>query len=248
MNRNINTITADIPTSASSINAKIPNITNIIFDLNGTMIFDGKYHDIAWRQYAEKLAGKILTTEEFRHHILGHTNRDILEWLMGAGTLSDEEIVRLTEEKEVLYREMYKSDRDACRLVDGLETFLDSLVKKGISLNIATGSNLSNLDFYFEEFALDRWFDKAKIAYDDGSMRAKPAPDMYIRAMSNIGANPAETMVIEDSPSGVKAAAAAGAACIVGIYGDSDKDMLRDTNVCNLLIRDYICDSLYENV
>ena len=24
-------------------------IKNIIFDMNGTMIFDGKYHEIAWK-------------------------------------------------------------------------------------------------------------------------------------------------------------------------------------------------------
>lgn len=215
-------------------------IKNIIFDFNGTMIFDGKYHDIAWRQYASRLAGKNITTEEFQHHILGHTNRDILEWLMGKGTLSDEEIRKYTEEKETLYRQMYRADKEACKLVNGLEAYLDNLLQKGMKLNIATGSNLSNLDFYFSEFVLSRWFDKSKIAFDDGSMRAKPAPDMYIRAMENISAKPEETMVIEDSPSGVKAAAAAGAARIVGIYGDSDKELLKNTGKCNFLIRDYI--------
>lgn len=94
------------------------------------------------------------------------------------------------------------------------------------------------LDFS-ERFALAKWFDKSKLAYDDGTMRAKPAPDMYIRAMERIGAEPSETMVIEDSPSGVKAAVAANAACIVGIYGDSDKKLLQNTGVCDYLIEDY---------
>lgn len=48
-------------------------IKNIIFDMNGTMIFDGKYHEIAWKDYAEKLAGRQMSTEEFQHHVLGHT-------------------------------------------------------------------------------------------------------------------------------------------------------------------------------
>ena len=38
-------------------------IKNIIFDMNGTMIFDGKYHEIAWKDYAEKLAGRQMSTE-----------------------------------------------------------------------------------------------------------------------------------------------------------------------------------------
>lgn len=214
-------------------------IKNVIFDCNGTMIFDGKYHDIAWRTYVSKLAGRELTKEEFQHQILGHTNRDIFEWLLGKGALSEEKIMQLTEEKEVLYRSMYQEDQDACRLVKGLPEFLDELQRRNIKCNIATASGLSNVDFYFERFALAKWFDKSKLAYDDGTMRAKPAPDMYIRAMERIGADPSETMVIEDSPSGVKAAAAANAACIVGIYGDSDKKLLQDTGVCNYLIEDY---------
>ena len=74
-------------------------IKNIIFDMNGTMIFDGKYHEIAWKDYAEKLAGRQMSTEEFQHHVLGHTNKDILEYLMGKGTLTEERILELTEEK-----------------------------------------------------------------------------------------------------------------------------------------------------
>lgn len=214
-------------------------IRNIIFDCNGTMIFDGKYHDIAWRTYVSKLAGRELTKEEFQYQILGHTNRDIFEWLLGKGALSEEKIMQLTEEKEVLYRSMYQEDQDACRLVKGLPEFLDELQRRNIKCNIATASGLSNVDFYFERFALAKWFDKSKLAYDDGTMRAKPAPDMYIRAMERIGAEPSETMVIEDSPSGVKAAVAANAACIVGIYGDSDKKLLQNTGVCDYLIEDY---------
>ena len=185
-------------------------IRNVIFDCNGTMIFDGKYHDIAWRTYVSKLAGRELTKEEFQHQILGHTNRDIFEWLLGKGALSEEKIMQLTEEKEVLYRSMYQEDQDACRLVKGLPEFLDELQRRNIKCNIATASGLSNVDFYFERFALAKWFDKSKLAYDDGTMRAKPAPDMYIRAMERIGAEPSETMVIEDSPSG----ACGGDACV----------------------------------
>ena len=48
-----------------------------------------------------KLAGRELTKEEFQHQILGHTNRDIFEWLLGKGALSEEKIMQLTEEKEV---------------------------------------------------------------------------------------------------------------------------------------------------
>ncbi|MCQ5134575.1 HAD family hydrolase, partial [Coprococcus eutactus] len=61
-------------------------------------------------------------------------------------------------------------------------------------MNIATGSNITNLAFYYKEFDLGRWFDITLCAYDDGTMNAKPAPDMYIRAMVSSGTAPIRSM------------------------------------------------------
>jgi beta-phosphoglucomutase-like phosphatase (HAD superfamily) len=47
-------------------------------------------------------------------------------------------------------------------------------------------------------------------------------------------------MVIEDGPSGIRAAAAAGAGYIVGIYGDSSRELLEETGLCDELIPDYL--------
>lgn len=46
-------------------------IKNVIFDCNGTMIFDGKYHDVAWNTYVSRLAGRKLTKEDFEKIITG---------------------------------------------------------------------------------------------------------------------------------------------------------------------------------
>jgi beta-phosphoglucomutase-like phosphatase (HAD superfamily) len=42
----------------------------------------------------------------------------------------------------------------------------------------------------------------------------KPAPDIYLRACELLGVAPAEAVALEDSPSGIAAAKAAGLACI----------------------------------
>jgi HAD superfamily hydrolase (TIGR01509 family) len=44
--------------------------------------------------------------------------------------------------------------------------------------------------------------------------RAKPAPDIYLRACANLGVEPSEALALEDSGSGVTAAKAAGLTCI----------------------------------
>jgi beta-phosphoglucomutase-like phosphatase (HAD superfamily) len=64
---------------------------------------------------------------------------------------------------------------------------------------------------------LDRWFDVAKIVYDDGIRPGKPAPDIYLAAARNIGIAPSECVAVEDAVSGLAAAYAAGIGYIVAI-------------------------------
>ncbi len=47
--------------------------------------------------------------------------------------------------------------------------------------------------------------------------RGKPAPDGYLAAAERLGRPPAETVVVEDSPSGIAAARSAGVGAVVGV-------------------------------
>jgi HAD superfamily hydrolase (TIGR01509 family) len=55
----------------------------------------------------------------------------------------------------------------------------------------------------------------------------KPAPDLFLRAAATIGVEPAACAVVEDTPSGVQAAVAAGMRAI-GYTADSDERALRE--------------------
>src|SRR5437764_3204159 len=55
------------------------------------------------------------------------------------------------------------------------------------NFRFATSSEITNLKFFMEHLRLGRWFDVAKIIYDDGSRPGKPAPDVYLAAARNIG-------------------------------------------------------------
>jgi HAD superfamily hydrolase (TIGR01509 family) len=56
---------------------------------------------------------------------------------------------------------------------------------------------------------LDRRFEGRIVSADDVE-HGKPAPDVYLRAAELAGADPAATAVVEDSPTGIAAARAAG--------------------------------------
>lgn len=54
--------------------------------------------------------------------------------------------------------------------------------------------------------------------------RKKPAPDIYLLALRQLGASPAHTIVIEDSQNGLEAASAAGLSCVVTVNGYTERE------------------------
>jgi len=56
--------------------------------------------------------------------------------------------------------------------------------------------------------------------------RGKPHPDLFLHAAAVIGAKPSRCVVVEDTPSGVTAAVAAGMRAL-GYVADSDEVALR---------------------
>ncbi|MBT3825953.1 MAG: HAD family phosphatase [Candidatus Marinimicrobia bacterium] len=59
--------------------------------------------------------------------------------------------------------------------------------------------------------------------------KTKPAPDPYLKACGLIGVEPAQALVIEDSPTGLRAATSAGCQTI-GITTSCGRDSLKEAN------------------
>jgi HAD superfamily hydrolase (TIGR01509 family) len=63
----------------------------------------------------------------------------------------------------------------------------------------------------------------ATIVTAEDVARPKPAPDIYVEACRRLGVDPSEAVALEDSPSGVRAAKAAGLDCIaVPLLAETD--------------------------
>ena len=94
---------------------------------------------------------------------------------------------------------------------------LDYLKEKNIPRTIATMSEWDNVEFYINEFHLEKWFDLDKIVYSDGTIPGKPAPDIFMIAADKIGLKPSECLVFEDAIAGINSAKSAGVGKIVGV-------------------------------
>ena len=214
----------------------IDGVKGCIFDFNGTLLFDTPAHADAWRAFLlEK--GIAVTDEDIQKHIQGRPNPDILRYFLGE--LTDSEILTCSKRKEEQYRAVCLQQNDWFRLVDGVPEMFDRLREMNVPFTIATSSQWDNVSFYFEHLGLGRWFTPETIVFDDGKMRGKPAPDIYLKAMRLIGCRPEECAVFEDSLSGIGAGRAAGAGWIVAVDSDLSRQTLEKVEGVSRVISDF---------
>ncbi|MBI5456358.1 HAD family phosphatase [Candidatus Kaiserbacteria bacterium] len=188
----------------------------IIFDFNGVLLLDQHLHDEIWSDIAKKLIGRELTESEFKHNLHGRTNRSAVEYLRG-GEASDADVDAVMLEKEHAYQALARRQGDAYHLNDGAIELFENLKKQTIPFTIGTSSPAMNIPFFDELLGLHTWFDLEKIVCDDGTLKGKPAPDIYLKAAAALGFNPKDCVVVEDARSGIAAALHAGIGYIIAI-------------------------------
>ncbi|MCA3447090.1 MAG: HAD family phosphatase [Rhodobacter sp.] len=111
------------------------------------------------------------------------------------------------------YKRLYARLAEGTPLVPGVLDLLDALDAAGIPY--AVGSNGSDRKMQVtlgqHPGLLDRFHDRLFSGQTLGA--PKPAPDLYLYAARALGQPPSACAVIEDSPTGVRAASAAGIRC-----------------------------------
>lgn len=207
-----------------------------IFDFNGTMFYDGRLQEQAWRSFLEQKIGRPVTDGEFHQYIHG-INADVTFAYFLDKKLSKSQVAQLEEEKEIIYRRLCLESPDF-HLADGLTEFLDEAAGRGISMTIATASSRNNVRFFFEHLPLDRWFSFEKVVYNDGKIAGKPNPDLFLRAAEKIGIEMQQCAIFEDSKSGIEAARRARAGRVIGVASMLDEQVLYDLGA-SIVIKDY---------
>jgi len=171
-------------------------LNGIIFDFNGTMFQDSHLHEQAWIDMIQKYSpGNGLTETEILTNVHGRTNDKILRHFVSPD-LTDEEVQKLSLEKEEHYRRLCLNKPEQLVLTDGLTEVLDDLKERKLPLTIATAT---------------------KVVFDDGSFPGKPEPDIFLHAARKLGVPPEECLVIEDAYSGLRAANSANIGMIIAI-------------------------------
>lgn len=184
-------------------------IRGYIFDLDGVLVDTAKFHYLAWKRLAKEMFGYDFTPEQ--NEAFKGVNRvacmKILVRLAGA-EVSPEEFERGMRQKNDWYVEMVRgmTPDDA---LPGARAYVEAARARGILC--AIGSASKNCRLALEKTALAPLFD----AVADGTVvtRAKPDPEVFLRAAEMFGCRPEECVVFEDSQAGLDAARAGGMKC-----------------------------------
>lgn len=105
-------------------------------------------------------------------------------------------------------------------MIPGALAALDALDAMGLPWRVGSNSSRRELAGKFAAVGLAGRTQGRTHTFEDVA-RGKPAPDLYLAAASAEGVSPREAIVVEDSPTGVRAAVAAGMDCL-GYAPDSD--------------------------
>ena len=195
----------------------------VIFDMDGVIIDNNPYHKEAWSIFCNKYSLEI-NAGDMIHHIWGKTNEEILKFLFH-NRISDTDILKYADEKEFIYRELYKK---SVKPVAGLIPFLEDLKINTVTIGVATSALSDNLTFILEHIPIRHYF----TAMLNGShvTKGKPDPEIYLKTAEALQISPENCIAVEDSFSGIKSALHAGMK-VIGVTTTHTKEELSHTHM-----------------
>jgi HAD superfamily hydrolase (TIGR01509 family) len=124
-------------------------------------------------------------------------------------------------------RKRSQAFRRELQTVAGAAAAVARIKAAGVRVCVASQGKLEKTQLSLELTGLRGLFDDAALFTAHAVPRGKPHPDLFLHAASAMGAEPARCAVVEDTPSGVTAAVAAGMRAL-GYSADSDETALRE--------------------
>jgi putative hydrolase of the HAD superfamily len=180
----------------------------LIFDFDGLIVDTESAIYEAWRELYEN-HGHPLPLPTYVQCVgstFGHYDpMAALECLTGGPVLWTEVLQR----KDARIREL----QQGLDTLPGVRELLAAALEEGVPCAVASSSQSSHVVGWLDRVGLREAF--SVIRTRDDVKHAKPAPDLFLAAAEALGLPPAETLVLEDSANGLRAARAAGAPCVI---------------------------------
>ncbi|XGI84358.1 HAD family hydrolase [Halorutilales archaeon Cl-col2-1] len=198
----------------------------VVFDMDGVIVDSEVY----WEPEKETIIEEALVCDDDKDEVSP-------EDLTGINVLDQYELLSergyemaVTEDE---YFDLYDSRAEAIytekvSLTDGFDYLLNEIRERGLKTAISTSSFPSWVEMVLERFELEDSFDVV-VSADEIDVEGKPEPDIYEYVASELGVDPEDCIVVEDSETGIESARRSGAYCI-GYSASGDPDHLENAD------------------
>ncbi|MDR1368726.1 MAG: HAD family phosphatase [Dysgonamonadaceae bacterium] len=185
----------------------------VLFDLDGVIIDTEPQYDLFWIK-----AGKEYKLEKgIEQKIKGTTLPNIVTIFLSH--LPQEQIDKLLKESAEFETQMQMPP------VPGVLAFLHELKENNIKIGLVTSSDNKKLDITFKNVPIRHYFDT--IVSANRITHGKPHPMCYLLAAQDLGVDPKNCIVFEDSFHGIQSGNNAGMK-VVGLSTTNPEESIKD--------------------
>lgn len=178
-------------------------VNAFIFDMDGVLINS----EAMWIKYEsdflDNLFGKEITSKI--GDTIGVSSRTINEKAKALGFKEPLDTISKTWD-ETAFR-MY----DKANITPNTDVLGEYLIRKGFNIGIVSSSRLSWIYHVLPRLSFRNKISKIISLADRADLKPKPSPDGYNEMIKTLGSLPSNTIILEDSNSGIKAATESGA-------------------------------------
>jgi pyrophosphatase PpaX len=180
----------------------------VLFDLDGTLIDSGAIILASFRHATHTVLRRQIPDAELAA-LVGGSN--IHDQMRSIDAEQVDELVRV-------YREHNEPLHDELEAFEGVEHVLAALKAEGRRLGIVTAKRRKTVELAFAVLPLEPYFDV--VVTSDMTERHKPDPEPVLKALAELGAEPAEAAFVGDSPFDVASGKAAGVFTVAVAWGN----------------------------
>jgi HAD superfamily hydrolase (TIGR01509 family) len=189
----------------------------ILFDLDGTIANTDPIHYQAWQEVLLNYGIEIDETF-YKSRISGRLNPEIVQDILPH--LSSAAGAKFADDKEALFRQKAAHIQP----LDGFSQLIAWTQAHNIQRALVTNAPRLNAEFMLETLGIQDIFHTIVLADDCPAGKPDPAP--YQVALQKLGITSAQAIAVEDSPSGIRSAVAAGIRTI-GVASTHDPQVLQ---------------------
>ena len=198
----------------------------VIFDCDGVLVDSEHLSNIVLAEFITE-SGWALNAPECSTLFVGRRMDDVMAMISGkvGKSLPLGWLAEYERRRDISFKQDLKA-------IPGIRTVLDILSRNRLAYCVASSGPLSKMHFTLSLTELRTYFPDDILFSARGLPRGKPFPDVFLHAAKQMGADPLDCVVVEDSPAGAAAAKAAGMRCFAYAVAGNSQALIDQNAVC----------------